>query len=184
MQVGLAVHSRAKASLRAFQAKTSSLFVFDENKVSERRSGRIPVGGVVSPFARDQVMLIGDAAGLVSPVTGGGIRLAFHFGRRAAQAVADHLLHAGPPPEQVLAPEMPRFALKGLMRRAIDLAPSNALIDLGLGTWPMRVLAQHMYFHRRGARGMTFAEFERQLGDLPGWNGPFGAETVAPPARR
>jgi hypothetical protein len=48
----------------------------------------------------------------------------------------------------------------------------------------MRTLAQHMYFHRRGARGMTFAEFERQLGDLPRWNVPIGAGTLARPARR
>ena len=33
-------------------------------------------------------MLIGDAAGWVSPATGGGIRLAFQWGRRAAAVAA------------------------------------------------------------------------------------------------
>jgi len=27
----------------------------------------------------------------------------------------------------------------------------------------MRRLAQHVYFHRRGARGLSFAEFEARL---------------------
>ncbi len=33
-------------------------------------------------------MLVGDAAGMVSPATGGGIRFAFRYGRRAAQLIA------------------------------------------------------------------------------------------------
>lgn len=162
-QVGLAVHHGAKADLGAFLNKTASLFGYGQARVSERRSGRIPVGGLVRPLAAPGVMLIGDAAGMVSPLTGGGIRLAFHFGRRAAQAVADHLLHLGPPPEVALASELPGFALKGLMRRALDLAPPNWLINLGLGATTFRPLAQRLYFHRRRAGKTTFAEFERQL---------------------
>lgn len=162
-QVGLAVSQSATPDLAAFKNRTAHLFDYARSTIIERRSGRIPVGGIVRPFAAPGVLLVGDAAGLVSPMTGGGIRLAFHFGRRAAQAVADHLLHLGPPPEAVLAPELPGFGLKGLLRRLLELRPPNALIDLGLGTAFMRPVAQHLYFHRRGGKGMTFADFERQL---------------------
>jgi hypothetical protein len=109
------------------------------------------------------VLLIGDAAGMVSPMTGGGIRLAFHFGRRAAQTVADHLLHLGPPPEVALAPELPQFGLKLLLRRGLELAPPNWLLDLGLGTPLAHMIAQRVYFHRRGGGSMSFAEFETRL---------------------
>jgi flavin-dependent dehydrogenase len=162
-QVGLATNGSIRPSLDRFRAKTASLFGFEAGRIVARRSGRIPIGGLVRPFAAPGVLLIGDAAGQVSPATGGGIRLAFHFGRRAGQLVADHLLHMGPPPEAVLARELPRFGLKQLMRRGLDLAPANPLIDLGLGLAPMRRLAEHIYFHRRRSGRMSFAEFTSRL---------------------
>lgn len=163
MQVGLAVTEGKTADLDAFRHKTAALFRYDAAEIVARRAGRIPVGGLVEPWAAPGVMLVGDAAGQVSPMTGGGIRLAFHYGRRAAQVIADHLLHLGPPPAAALSREMPRFAVKSLLRTALDLAPPNALINAAFGTWPMRRMAAHVYFHRRGGGGMTFADFERRL---------------------
>jgi hypothetical protein len=116
------------------------------------------------------VLLVGDAAGMVSPATGGGIRLAFQFGRRAAHAIADRLLHLGPAPETVLARELPRFGFKRLMRIGLDLAPPNMLVDAVIATSPMRWLAAHVYFHRRSANGISFADFEARIaaaGDGP-----------------
>ncbi len=162
-QVGLAVGPGRRPDLRAFLHATEPLFGYAQARIVGRRSGRIPAGGLVTPWAQDGVMLVGDAAGQVSPATGGGIRLAFQLGRRAAQAIADHLLNLGPAPEAALAREIPRFGLKHAMRFGLDLAPPNALIDLALRSAPMRRLAQHIYFHRRGARGLTFAEFEARL---------------------
>jgi digeranylgeranylglycerophospholipid reductase len=102
-QVGLATNDRVKPDLKAFLGHTEDLFGYTKADVKERRSGLIPCGGPVSPFAGPNVLLIGDAAGHVSPLTGGGIRLAFRYGRRAAQLIADHLTRHGPPPEQILA---------------------------------------------------------------------------------
>lgn len=163
MQVGLATKSRARPDLKAFLAKTGRLFDYRRGRVVERRSGRIPCGGIVSPFAAPGVMLIGDAAGLVSPMTGGGIRLAFRFGRRAAQAISDHLLDCGPPPETVLAREYPAFRLKRALRAGLDLAPPNPLIDFGLAGPLMRKLATRIYFHRNAEPGQTFREFEQTI---------------------
>jgi digeranylgeranylglycerophospholipid reductase len=162
-QAGLAVGPGRRPDLKAFLAATEPIFGYSKARAVERRSGRIPAGGLVKRWHADGVMLVGDAAGQVSPATGGGIKLAFELGRRAAQVIADHLQDLGPPPPVALAPQLPSFAVKRMMRTALDLAPPNVLIDSALGLPPMRWLAQHMYFHRRGAGGLSFAEFEARL---------------------
>ena len=101
-------------------------------------------------------MLIGDAAGMVSPVTGGGIHTALHFGRRAAQLASDWLTDRGPHPAAFLAREAPRYRLKKIMRQALDLAPPNMLINAILMSAPARALAQRLYFHARGSDPQSF----------------------------
>jgi flavin-dependent dehydrogenase len=165
-QVGLAAGPGRRPSLAAFLARTEPMFRFSRGRIVERRAGRIPAGGLVRPWSAPGVLLVGDAAGMVSPATGGGIRLAFQFGRRAAQTIADHLLHLGPTPETVLARELPRFALKQLMRLGLDVALPNMLVDAAIATSPMRWLAAHVYFHRRSATGISFAEFEARIAAL------------------
>jgi digeranylgeranylglycerophospholipid reductase len=49
------------------------------------------------------------------------------------------------------------------LRAGLDLAPPNCLVDAFIATSPMRWLATHLYFHRRGAKGLSFAEFEARL---------------------
>jgi digeranylgeranylglycerophospholipid reductase len=163
MQVGLATTGRHRPNLSAFLARTEPMFRFSRVRAIERRAGCIPAGGLVRPWSARGVLLVGDAAGMVSPATGGGIRLAFQFARRAAHAIADHLLHLGPDPETVLARELPRFGLKRLMRAGLDLAPPNLLLNTGIATPLMRWLATHIYFHSRGAKGLSFAEFEARI---------------------
>lgn len=148
-QVGLAVSQPAKADLKAFLSHTEPLFGFSGASVKERRSGLIPCGGPVSPCAAPNVMLIGDAAGHVSPLTGGGIRLAFRFGRRAGQLIADHLTRHGPPPDAVLARELPGFARKLLLRTVMEAGPPNWLYNATIGTAAMGWFARQVYFHHR-----------------------------------
>jgi flavin-dependent dehydrogenase len=148
-QVGLATSGKAKPDLKSFLSHTEGLFGFSQATVKERRSGLIPCGGLVSPFAAPGVLLIGDAAGHVSPLTGGGIRLAFRYGRRAGQLIADHLLRHGPPPEKVLARELPALGKKLALRAVMDMGPPNWLYDLIIGTPAMRWFAKKVYFHHR-----------------------------------
>jgi digeranylgeranylglycerophospholipid reductase len=49
------------------------------------------------------------------------------------------------------------------MRAGLDLAPPNLLLDAAIATRPMRWLAMHLYFHSRGAKGLSFAEFEARI---------------------
>jgi flavin-dependent dehydrogenase len=160
-QVGLASNGRVKPDLRAFERRTQHIFGFAGTVVKERRSGLIPIGGKVSPFAARNVLLIGDAAGHVSPMTGGGIRLALRYGRRAGQLIADHLQRGGPLPDAVLAREIPSFGAKLALRRALDLGPPNFLYDLMLSTPLMRWFAQRVYFHRRALAGSSIDAVEQ-----------------------
>ena len=108
-------------------------------------------------------MLVGDAAGMVSPVTGGGIHTALHFGRRAAMLVADHLDDRGVHPVAAMTREAPRYRAKLMLRRLLDLAPPNALINAALMTAPKRRLAQRLYFHSRGENGESFEAWSQTL---------------------
>ncbi|MBC8038376.1 MAG: NAD(P)/FAD-dependent oxidoreductase [Rhizobiales bacterium] len=162
-QVGLATNRHAKPDLKAFLARTENLFGFSAAAVKERRGGLIPCGGPVSPFAGPNVLLIGDAAGHVSPLTGGGIRLAFRYGRRSAQLIADYLLRHGPPPEAGLAKELPSFGMKLALRRVMDMGPPNWLYNLMIGTPAMNWFARKVYFHRRAQPGDTLEAFEERI---------------------
>ena len=67
-------------------------------------------------------------------LTGGGIRLAFRYGRRAGQLIADHLTRNGPPPEQVLAREVPGIHAETRAAPRDGFGPPNWLYDPIIGT--------------------------------------------------
>ncbi len=162
-QVGLATNQHAKPDLKAFLNHTEAIFGYSSAAIKERRSGLIPCGGPVKKFAAPNVMLIGDAAGHVSPLTGGGIRLAFRYGRRAGQLIADHLLRHGPPPEKILAIELPSFTKKQALRKIMDVGPPNWFYNLMIGTPAMNWFARQVYFHKRAEAGDSLEAFEQRL---------------------
>ena len=71
------------------------------------RAGLIPCGGTVRPLARENAMLLGDAAGMVSPLTAGGIHPAMQLGRIAGVSIADYLLDDGLHPVRNVRKAMP-----------------------------------------------------------------------------
>lgn len=171
LQVGLAVGPGRTPDLAAFLAATEERFGWPRRRVVGRRSGLIPCGGVVRPHAAQGVLLVGDAAGIVSPMTAGGIRTAFRFGRRAGTLLADHLLLGGPPPEIALDRELPRFRVKGLLRRMLDRGLPNAMIDSLLLRPAFRRLIEELYFHRRGASGVDREAFLARFRESTGGEG-------------
>jgi digeranylgeranylglycerophospholipid reductase len=150
IQLGLAVRHGEKPNLAAFMARTEPFFGWGQMQVAGRRSGLIPCGGPLKNIAVPGVLLVGDAAGWVSPMTGGGIRLALRYGRRAAALVADHLTGRGPAPEVLLSREVPAFRTKRMLRFALDQALPNVLLNLALAAPVARRIAENVYFHRRG----------------------------------
>jgi digeranylgeranylglycerophospholipid reductase len=162
-QIGIAARQRRRPELNAFIDRVKQRFGFNRLHIVQRRSGLIPTGGPVAPLGHGRVLLIGDAAGLVSPLTGGGIHTALSFGRRAAQLVSDYLLDRGPNPAPVFAREIPRYPLKRLLRAGFDLAPPNFAFNAMLMTAPARALAQRIYFHRRGDGADSFETWAEAL---------------------
>ncbi|HKO68596.1 MAG TPA: NAD(P)/FAD-dependent oxidoreductase [Burkholderiaceae bacterium] len=151
-QIGLAVRQRRageSADLDGFIAKLGRVFDLASTKVVARRAGLIPVGGPVKPLAGDRVLLIGDAAGLVSPLTAGGIHTALESGRAAAVAIAAALGRDKATTINV-AIDVPQFRTKRLLRRVFDMFQSDLLFDAMLATGALSAAARIVYFHRRG----------------------------------
>ena len=102
-------------------AKLARLFDLGDARIIGRRGGLIPVGGRVASFGAERVLLVGDAAGIVSPLTAGGIHTALESGWRAGHAVADHLLDGAPASGAMLADAYPRFFWKRRAAPAVRL---------------------------------------------------------------
>lgn len=151
-QVGLAIRQRQPGEtpdLDTFLAKLTKVFDLASINIVARRAGLIPVGGPVTPIAGDRVLLVGDAAGLVSPLTAGGIHTALESGRAAAVAIVAALTRETD--GAVLATiEVPQFRTKRLLRKGFDLFQSDWLFDLLLTTGALGIAARLVYFHRRG----------------------------------
>ncbi len=60
-------------------------------EVLGRTGGAIPVGGMRASLVHENIVFVGDAAGLTHPITGAGIASAVVSGERAGQAVAAFL---------------------------------------------------------------------------------------------
>ncbi len=118
----------------------------DDLTPSAIRAGLIPCGGPVAPLARPGVILTGDAAGIVSPVTAGGIHSAWQHGWTVGEAVARHLRDGGPSPERMAERAAPRYRVKRALRWAFDHAQMDWPFDLMLGSAPMRWAAERVYF--------------------------------------
>jgi digeranylgeranylglycerophospholipid reductase len=154
VQVGLAARRPHPLDLPAFEHKLGALFDFTRARRVARRGGLIPVGGPVLPFAAPGVLLIGDAAGLVSPLSAGGIHTAFESGWAAAHAIADHQLEGAEAPGAALTRRRPRFATKRLLRRLFDAGVPDIVFDTLLGTRAFAAVARSVYFHHRGLRSL------------------------------
>ena len=158
-QIGLAAAGKRKPDLERFRRRIEPITGGMEESPREIRGGIIPCGGRVAPFANQHVLLVGDAAGLVSPLTGGGIHRALQLGRNAALAVCSYLQDGGPHPGLEMAREYPSFAGKSLLRRLIGLNPPNRLYNALLGTKAFEAFARTVFFNsRRVAARRQFSE--------------------------
>ena len=155
VQIGLAVRQPARPDLAALEAKLRGVFDLRHARRIGTRAGLIPVGGPVTPMASGNVLLVGDAAGLVSPLSAGGIHPALDAGAAAAHAIADHLLEGAPHPASTTARAAPRYVTKRVLRALFDRGVPDPVFDLLLGTRPFTALARSVYFHHRGLHSLA-----------------------------
>lgn len=160
VQVGVAGRVQAgrmtaTEAMAPFLDKIAGLFDFRRAKPVSIRAGMIPCGGVVEPVATRRAMLVGDAAGMVSPVTAGGIHTALKHGLAAGHAIADFLNGKSDDPSESFVRSYPTFRSKRALRFLFDYFQSDLAFNLLLGTKAMRHAASVVYFHRKGAFGRT-----------------------------
>lgn len=112
----------------------------------ERRGGLIPVNGILRRIANDRALLVGDAAGAVSPLTAGGIDGALRLSTFAAGAIVNNAVdrYNG-------ASFQARFVARRWMRRAIAAISHPMAIELACAILRlplMRRVAEHVFFAR------------------------------------
>jgi digeranylgeranylglycerophospholipid reductase len=147
-QVGLACRMPAKPDIDAFVDSMRSEFDFSNAKVATRRGGLIPVGGLVQPFYRGNVILLGDSAGIVSPLTAGGIHTALHYGKVLGETIAKHIKQGGEHPAKRMEHIYPRFYAKQLLRKAFEKTPDSVL-NLAVGNSLFSWFASMMFFMKK-----------------------------------
>lgn len=133
-QVGLAVNDSHKPDLASFVERIDARFGLSGRRVLATRGGMIPINGLLKNLHGDRVLLIGDAAGMVSPLTAGGIHLSYRFGNVAGEAIADYLQRGEPHPGEVVKAAYRASRWKHWARWCYDNLPVAACMELGLRT--------------------------------------------------
>jgi flavin-dependent dehydrogenase len=142
-------------ALRSFSTRLRESGVCDTRcaRRIERRGGRIPVNGILPRIANGRGLLVGDAAGAVSPLTAGGLdpclRLSWYAAEVASQVLASGSLAALSGYSGAMFRR--RFRSRLLMRRVLSSVRSRALAELVVQTLsmpPFRALANHIFFSR------------------------------------
>ena len=157
VQVGLALrHDPANArqpDLDSFLQHVRSVVGLPTSaRPSATRAGLVPCGLPDGPITAPGVILTGDAAGVVSPLSAGGIHSSWRHGWAVGDAAGLHLRGKGAAAEAVARQAAPTFRRKRLMRWAMDHLQMDWPLNLLLQSAAMRRTAEQVYFHRRGMR--------------------------------
>jgi flavin-dependent dehydrogenase len=140
-------------ALRELRARLGSLYDLERGEVVERRGGLIPVGGILPRISCERGLVVGDAAGAVSPLTAGGLDGALRLSRYAAEVLTVAVKSRSPESLALYDADCirTRFISRRWMRRALSAVRSPFLVELGcalLRTSPLSGLARHVFFGR------------------------------------
>jgi flavin-dependent dehydrogenase len=150
--VGVAGYRRGWDAAKALQTFRDTL-PFRVGRTIERRGGLIPVGGMLRRIAAPRGLLVGDAAGAVSPLTAGGLDGAMRLSTFAADVAAEYLATGDPTVLRQYSGDRfrARFFTRRWMRHALNAAstPMVAEAAFAMLRLPMlRRLAEHVFFAR------------------------------------
>lgn len=166
------------AALEKFQLSVTDIVDLRHAKPVERRGGRIPVGGVLLRIANTRGLLIGDAAGAVSPLTAGGLDPCIRLSTLAAQVVAEFLTSGEEEFLWMYSGELfrARFASRLWARRIIShlqLPIWFECLCAALRLQPLNLIASHLFFGRGSFPDVDWknhepAEFDTSFVELKG----------------
>jgi flavin-dependent dehydrogenase len=143
-----------RQALELFKQKTDSKFIDLKNaELSETRGGRIPVGGVLQNIANENGLLIGDAAGAVSPLTAGGLDPCLRLSRLATEVVLERLRTDEPKILLKYSGEIFRakFMTRLWLRQVLKTLNNQTLLELGFKFLRGRIgrrFAEKIFFRR------------------------------------
>lgn len=140
-------------ALKQFRESLDDIFDLRTARFIERRGGRIPVGGVLRRIANVDGLLVGDAAGAVSPLTAGGLDPCMRLSTFAARVIGDYLDTGNPQTLAAYSGKLfrSRFVSRLWMRRLIAAIQSPRLLELGCTLTRLPLLdsfARHVFFGR------------------------------------
>lgn len=141
-------------ALRIFRKKIAPNFIdLKDADFCERRGGRIPVGGVLKRIANTNGLLVGDAAGAVSPLTAGGLDPCLRLSQFASSVVLESLKTDDPGVLLKYSGSMFRakFTTRLLMRRALRVMRYQPMLELGFKILEGRIgrrIAEKIFFRR------------------------------------
>jgi geranylgeranyl reductase family protein len=137
---------------QALQAFRESL-PFAVGRTIERRGGLIPVGGMLRRIASPRGLLVGDAAGAVSPLTAGGLDGAMRLSTFAAEVTAEYLERGDAAVLRQYTGDRfrARFLTRRWMRHALDAMTTPMMTEAAFAMLRlpgMRRMAEHIFFAR------------------------------------
>lgn len=141
------------SALETFRLRVANIVNLKDAKQIERRAGYIPVGGVLRNIANTHGLLIGDAAGAVSPLTAGGLDPCMRLSALAAEVVYEYLSSGNSQALSMFSGELfrTRFASRLWARRIAATLDQRELIELGCALLRFPLLnriARHIFFGR------------------------------------
>lgn len=141
------------SALQDFRSRVAAIIDLRRAKQVEARAGLIPVGGVLKNIANSTGLLIGDAAGAVSPLTAGGLDPCMRLSAFAASVVTDYLSTGDAQVLQAYSGKLfrSRFASRLWARRIASTLRQPQLLELGCALLRLPVfsrLANHVFFSR------------------------------------
>lgn len=150
---GYAAKFQPSAALDEFRSTVGSIVALRTGRLVDRRGGRIPLGGILPNLASARGLLIGDAAGAVSPLTAGGLDPCLRLSELAAKVIWQFLSKGDP--AHLAAYDGRQFRRRFLVRRALrtafSLAAYNTILEAGCAVLRSRAgrqIAERVFFGR------------------------------------
>ncbi len=164
LNVGVGAWKYAAFTLRPKLAGLCHLYGFDVEALENLRGHHLPIRVPGSGIARGPTALVGDAAGLVDPLSGEGIHTAFLSGRMAARAALRYL--AGQADDLSLYERavdrrlQPELTVSRKLQELFHFAPPPYMAAMRRSEKPWRFFC-HLI---RGE--LTYLDFLRMIGPL------------------
>ena len=140
-------------SLKHFRSRLGNIVDLSRAIRVSRRGGRIPVGGILRRISNSHGLLVGDAAGAVSPLTAGGLDACLRLSTTAARVISEYLNSGREEALEAYSgePFRARFTSRLFLRRLFSAIREPALVELACAGLRLPIVNRftwHVFFGR------------------------------------